>query len=471
MHPALLNLNTPAPSQAGAAVSGDAKAQLEHNGDEETVPEFSELFEKLTASEDMLKTKVQQIAKSDVAPASEDAEKNETPKLISETEGEETAKDLPKAADTRPEINARDSSRRHPEGNAASERSENADVPELRGNDLAAVKRDHLAEGRTVAAEATQRSEMHKARNNTHAALEGEPVAEAKDGKPMATLSDHAARGLDQSRSSKPTTLPQEAILAQRVEPEKRREVDVSDRSKPTSRQTADPAILVQAPFGPRTERSYALRRMLPAQADEAATLKPQVIAAPTRPAAAATAAPTNPVAETAQNLTAKDSASLLQPVSDRPPELHWDQPRTAHVAASPALTRAETPVMVARQMAEALQRMPDRPVELTLNPEELGRVRMSITAADVGITVNVLAERVETLEMLRRHIDQLAQEFQSMGYEEIAFSFGEGTQGSEGENDNGPKNDATTAMALDLDPAAPSSASAHLSSGIDIRL
>lgn len=90
-------------------------------------------------------------------------------------------------------------------------------------------------------------------------------------------------------------------------------------------------------------------------------------------------------------------------------------------------INRAETPTMIARQMAEALQRLPDRPVEISLNPKELGRVRMNISAAEAGITVTVVAERPETLDLMRRNIDQLTREFQALGYDTINFSFAEG--------------------------------------------
>ena len=52
--------------------------------------------------------------------------------------------------------------------------------------------------------------------------------------------------------------------------------------------------------------------------------------------------------------------------------------------------------------MADALHRLPDRPVELTLNPEELGRVRMTLATHDAGITVTIVAERADTLDLMR---------------------------------------------------------------------
>lgn len=85
----------------------------------------------------------------------------------------------------------------------------------------------------------------------------------------------------------------------------------------------------------------------------------------------------------------------------------------------------------VAYQLADAVARGTDRPVDLTLNPQELGRVRLSLTMADGAIAMTIIAERPETLDLMRRHIDQLAQEFRDLGYGNIQFSFGQYRQGS----------------------------------------
>jgi len=94
---------------------------------------------------------------------------------------------------------------------------------------------------------------------------------------------------------------------------------------------------------------------------------------------------------------------------------------------ASPTMAqRSDLPPQTLRQIAEAINHMPGRPVEITLSPEELGRLRMTVRVSETGVVVNLLAERPETLDLLRRHIDQLGSDFQAMGFEDIAFSFGD---------------------------------------------
>lgn len=91
------------------------------------------------------------------------------------------------------------------------------------------------------------------------------------------------------------------------------------------------------------------------------------------------------------------------------------------------AVPKSDIPRHIARQMFDILQRMPDRPVALLLNPEELGRVRMAISTQDLGVVITVVTERVETLDLMRRHIDELAQEFHSLGFQNVEFSFAHG--------------------------------------------
>ncbi|MCV6610332.1 MAG: flagellar hook-length control protein FliK, partial [Amphritea sp.] len=62
----------------------------------------------------------------------------------------------------------------------------------------------------------------------------------------------------------------------------------------------------------------------------------------------------------------------------------------------------------VMRQIAENLQKMSDGRVEIRLSPEELGSVRLQLHQGESGLTVTVQAERPETLDLMRRNIDQL---------------------------------------------------------------
>jgi hypothetical protein len=102
----------------------------------------------------------------------------------------------------------------------------------------------------------------------------------------------------------------------------------------------------------------------------------------------------------------------------------------------APALSEAaprgtsppSTSAGAAQQIAEAVrqgQAQGRGALEVALQPEDLGRVRLSFTAAEAGLTVTVQAERPETLEMLRRHIDLLGTDLRERGFGDVSFEFG----------------------------------------------
>ena len=106
--------------------------------------------------------------------------------------------------------------------------------------------------------------------------------------------------------------------------------------------------------------------------------------------------------------------------LSDRPATISSHTP----VAAVPA-SGTGTVRHVAQQMAVAVADRPGQPTEISLNPQELGRVRMTMSAVDASITMTIIAERPETSDLLRRNIETLTQEFRDLGYNDINFAFG----------------------------------------------
>lgn len=128
--------------------------------------------------------------------------------------------------------------------------------------------------------------------------------------------------------------------------------------------------------------------------------------------------------------LDSEASASFLTALSET--SLQLGSNRSLDVM----IVRSETARLVASQMVEALVRAQKNSVEIVLNPEELGRVRMVLTSTDAGISVSISADRADTLDMLRRNIEQLAEEFRSMGYDDIGFEFSGGDTPSDFDED-----------------------------------
>lgn len=97
----------------------------------------------------------------------------------------------------------------------------------------------------------------------------------------------------------------------------------------------------------------------------------------------------------------------------------------------------------VAEQIATAIRVAQEGAVEVALQPEELGRVKIAISPQDGGVAIAIQAERPETLDLMRRHLEVLQDIFAEFG--EASATFGtHGEWGSAAQDRQGK--DATTA-------------------------
>ncbi len=148
-----------------------------------------------------------------------------------------------------------------------------------------------------------------------------------------------------------------------------------------------------------------------------------------------------------------------------------------ARVQQTALLQQPDLPRNIAAQIAQAMQHgRAERPMELVLSPAELGRVRISMQASEGGMTVQVIADRPETLDLMRRHIDVLAQEFHDIGFGSASFAFGHGAADSESGDggsatENAHQTTADTEDDTDIkEPVTRSRLNLH-SDRVDIRL
>lgn len=139
---------------------------------------------------------------------------------------------------------------------------------------------------------------------------------------------------------------------------------------------------------------------------------------------------------------------------------------------AHPHATAHTLPPHLGRHLAETVASFPDRPVELVLSPEELGRVRMTLSGDGGSLSLAIQADRPETIDLMRRNIDQLAQDFRDLGFTDISFSFGQ--------SDSSPGRDREAGepgrLAAETDAVAPATKPGRASrsnagSGLDLRL
>lgn len=147
-------------------------------------------------------------------------------------------------------------------------------------------------------------------------------------------------------------------------------------------------------------------------------------------------------------------------------------QPRPEAAITAAQRNDAARPVSV--QILTAASQLGERPVEITLSPEELGRVRLTLSgSAETGMTVHVQAERAETIELLRRHANELADQLMKLGYASVAFGFAgqdDHAAGGRGEDVPSPPPD----IAAEDVPARPDltgAAKPARDTGLDLRL
>ena len=120
------------------------------------------------------------------------------------------------------------------------------------------------------------------------------------------------------------------------------------------------------------------------------------------------------------------DPQERLQPSGDFP--LSEPLQNVAHNSQStphaPLSARSVVVPLVHHILATRLPNEP-RTIEVSLSPKELGNLRIRMTPGETGLMIHVNADRIETLDLLRRNIDLLQKELDTAGYPASGFSFG----------------------------------------------
>ncbi|WP_456390100.1 flagellar hook-length control protein FliK [Profundibacter sp.] len=255
--------------------------------------------------------------------------------------------------------------------------------------------------------------------------------------------------------TAKPPTLPKAAV---------------SDATQP-------PAVLkVDAPQIIQSDAASTLAAFKSHQSIEApkgATGDANKTKAPTELAASKTTRPKPPARTVAPEITGIDAFKPLETPEFVPLEARSVE-AAPFVRQDANLNRPEVMRHVAQQLTDAARQMPDRPVELVLNPEELGRLRLTFTTTDAGLHVAIAAERGETMDLLRRYIDSLAQDFRDLGYRDVKFDFsgnGAGSDANTSGNENADQDRNTNPDAAPQDIDAPIKLSLEPLTGLDLRL
>lgn len=97
------------------------------------------------------------------------------------------------------------------------------------------------------------------------------------------------------------------------------------------------------------------------------------------------------------------------------------------------------SPEAVASMIIAHTTRPESGPVEVILNPQELGHLRFMIRHDGDQVNVILTVERPDTLDLIRRHVEQLLGDLRQAGFADATLSFGQWQQSGGGENSQTP--------------------------------
>jgi hypothetical protein len=144
-------------------------------------------------------------------------------------------------------------------------------------------------------------------------------------------------------------------------------------------------------------------------------------------------------------------------------------------------LTATAVPHLAAG-IAATIRYRADGAAEIALSPEELGGVRLRIEADAQErdrVVVHLVFDRPETMDLFRRHADQLAEALRTAGYAEAKLDFGQAGTGAEAGHGQGSAQGAdkvAASLAPDATgpgpaPGTPPSLRLAETAGLDLRL
>jgi flagellar hook-length control protein FliK len=214
--------------------------------------------------------------------------------------------------------------------------------------------------------------------------------------------------------------------------------------------------------------------------------ISPVAVAQESAPKAAPDAVPeripdkTPPTAENPPDVPVEQTLARQDVVETAGPRnLAPDQPDNPMIAkpeplpllqASPPGGQTQALPKLTPEFRAALQAQAKAPADggitLTLAPVELGELHLVMIPEGESLRVTITVERPETLDLLRRHADQLGQELRQAGFHSASFSFAQS-----GQDDRNPQPPAAHLATAPLQPETPTAPSPLASGGLDLRI
>jgi len=272
--------------------------------------------------------------------------------------------------------------------------------------------------------------------------VEAEPLPEGEPQDTPERTSIDPQQPVTNDEPPEPIVEPPQAIPAQTPSPKQAEpmitDIEVDIKEAAPQRQTVSPAEVhvrnqLQAPIMPQTVPDFTKAQAVPITFD----------------------VQTGGVIEL-DGVVAVGQVSLVDEVSkNRPPAMVLQAP-----------VAAEHAPKVVQQLAVTMVQHKDQLTEIALDPPELGKVKMQLSIADGVAQVVLAVERPETNDLIRRHLDQLANELGALGYRDITFEFSDSNFGGQhpDSGDAATNDDPDIAETSQLKTIA-------VTSGLDIRL
>ena len=133
------------------------------------------------------------------------------------------------------------------------------------------------------------------------------------------------------------------------------------------------------------------------------------------------------PIQQTSVELTSTSISEIQPEATVAPRDLHGSAMRDMPVQTfHPSLYNAEKPdpMIRAASIEQVHTDTGQEMTEIRLDPEELGRLRITLEGEGDALRVRVEVERPETLDLLRRNMDRLADTLREAGYSHSDMQF-----------------------------------------------
>lgn len=98
-------------------------------------------------------------------------------------------------------------------------------------------------------------------------------------------------------------------------------------------------------------------------------------------------------------------------------------------------MSEPDVPRQITSQLVAMVQVRKSGVADIRLSPEELGRVQLRLSPTDHGVAVQIIAERADTGDLIRRNVDLLIAQLRQEGFDHVDVAFATPQRDGSGRN------------------------------------